>query len=406
MRLKPVYEGDEPAGVQSATLPNGTVHVSHDRQQMIGVRLGTVERKTLSRALRTVGRVESDETRIYRVTAATTGWIEEAMPNSVGSLVRKDQVLATYYAREFLGAQQAYFYALDARDRFLKQKAGEAQMASTNVQIQSSMDNLLALGMTRPQIAHLEKTRDRAYRVEIRAPAAGFILERNVSPGQRFESGQEFYRIADLTRVWVLADVFEHEGPEIMPGRRAHIRYLRELRGAIVSDVLPIFDAQARTLKVRLELDNPGFRLRPGMFVDVEIPLEPRNGITVPADAVTHTGLHKIVFVDLGNGGFEPRQVETGWRSGDSVEITSGLMEGERIAVSGTFLLDSETRMRAGITKSSATSDAVDPVCGMNVDPDDALQADRVAEIGGRKFYFCAHACLHAFTQNPTKYVK
>jgi membrane fusion protein, copper/silver efflux system len=407
MRLEPIFDGENApaqAAERSRAVPGaGLVAVDTQRQQAIGVRVGSAERRPITQAIRTSGRVAADETRIYRITAATSGWVEQALPNSVGSLVRKDELLGTFYAREFLSAQQAYFYALEARDRFVAQGAGAAQMASTNVQIEQSVDTLRALGMTATQIEALGKKRERTYTVEIRAPAAGFILVRNISPGQRFDSGDDLYSIADLGNVWVQADVFEHEARWLRAGDAVAVIHQGESFQARVSDVLPVFDPEARTMKVRLNLRNPAYRFRPGMFVDVEFRVSIPSALTVPADAVVDSGRRKTVFVDRGNGYFEPRQVETGWRLGDQVEILNGLMPGDRIVIGGTFLIDSESRMKAAADVATGEA-ARDPVCGMSVDEKKATAAGRTIHYQGKTYYFCADDCKKTFDANPSAY--
>jgi Cu(I)/Ag(I) efflux system membrane fusion protein len=175
------------------------------------------------------------------------------------------------------------------------------------------------------------------------------VLKRSVSPGLRFDRGFEFYRIADLDRVWILADVSRDQLRFIRRGAAARITTSEgsHALSATVSPSEPIFDEAALTLKVRLEAANPRRALKPGMFVDIEFPLDLPSGLVVPADAIVDSGLRKTVFVDRGNGSFEPRLVETGRRSGDDVEVTKGLAPGERIVISGTFFVDSESRMKA-----------------------------------------------------------
>jgi RND family efflux transporter MFP subunit len=428
MRLEPVYADGAASPGREAAKPGtaGLIQVMPERQQAIGVQLGRVERKPIAATIRTVGRIAADETRIYRLTAATNGWIEKAMPNSVGSLVRKDEILATFYAREFLGAQQAYFYALDARDRFIAQKAADAQMASTNVQIQQSVDSLRSLGMTASQIEELGRTRERTYTIQLRAPASGFILAREISPGQRFEPGDQLYVIGDLSRIWILADVYEREARWLRPGNTVRALYQGETFPATVSNVLPSFDSETRTMKVRLELPNADYRLRPGMFVDVEFSATLPSALAVPTDAVIDSGRHKTVFVERGDGYFEPRQVETGWRIGGQVEVTKGLMEGDRIVIAGTFLIDSESRMRTAASANgpepgpAATSraaaaqhathagaqEATDPVCGMKVDVKDATDAGLKADYKGVTYYFCSAICKERFAKAPEKYLR
>ena len=247
-------------------------------------------------------------------------------------------------------------------------------------------------------------------KIEIRAPESGFILIRNLTLGERFQRGAELYRIADLSRVWILADIFENESRHFQPGISVKVTHptLKKTFHARVSNVLPQFDPATRTLKIRIEANNPDYALRPDMFVDVEFPIQLPPAIAVPVDAVLDSGLRKTVFVDRGNGFFEPRQVETGWRYGDRVEIVKGLMPGERIVVSGTFLLDSESRMKmaaAGMATRVEDRPAKDPVCGMNVDENKAKAAGRISEYGGKAYYFCADQCKQQFDRDHKRYV-
>lgn len=343
--------GASKAGAPAAAPPPATIEVSAQQQQLIGVRLGTVEQGSKRFTRRLVGRVAPDETRLYRVNMAVDAWVQEILPVTVGSLVRKDQPLLSYYSPEFGGAIQAYFYALSAMDRY--QASGTetaAQMALTTATIQQAIDGLKNLGMGDLQIEELKRTRQPTKRVVVRSPASGFVMARNVYAGQRLERGAEIYRIADLGRVWILADTFEGEAESLRPGATARVVVPHGEKSfeARVAQVPPQFDPVSRSLKVRLEVLNPGYLLRPDMFVDVELPVELPSAVTVPADSVLDSGLRKTVFVDRGNGSFERRAVETGWRFGDRVEVRSGLSPGETIVVAGTFLLDSESRMRLG----------------------------------------------------------
>jgi Cu(I)/Ag(I) efflux system membrane fusion protein len=184
--------------------------------------------------------------------------------------------------------------------------------------------------------------------IQVESPADGIVLKRSVSPGLRFDRGFEFYRIADLNRVWILADVYRDELPFIRPGASARITTAEASHAlsATVSQSEPIFDEATLTLNVRLEAANPKVALKPGMFVDIEFPVNLPPTLVVPADAIVDTGLRKTVFVDRGNGYFEPRLVETGWRIGENVQVTKGLVSGDRIVISGTFLVDSESHMK------------------------------------------------------------
>ncbi len=409
MQLEPVYAdgGPGPAGSGgSGPVPSGTVTITSEKQQMIGVRVAPVEKASGTHALRILGRVAADETRIYRINAAVDGWIRHAYPNSVGSLVRKDEILAAYFAPEFLGAMQAYIYALGAMDRYQSTgKETPAQIASTNLNIKQYRDALANMGMGDRQIDEMANTRKITESVMITAPETGFVLVRNVSPGQRFERGAELYRIADLSRVWILADLFENEARYLRPGMWVTASLPRQGRAfrARVSDVPPQFEPSTRTLKVRLLADNRDLALRPDMFVDIELPVRYSPTIAVPADAVLDSGLRKTVFVERGNGIFEPRKVETGWRLGERVEIVKGLMPGERIVVSGNFLVDSESRLKAAAAGIYGEAQK-DPVCGMEVDEAKGRAAGRTSESGMKTYFFCSDGCKQAFDREPGRY--
>jgi len=411
MKMEPVYADELSAGQASGNvtpMPPGAVRISPEKQQIIGVRLDQVEKTTFNYMIRTTGRVVADETRIYRINAAVDGWITEVLPNTVGSIAKKDETLASFYSPEFLGAQQAYLYALGAMDRFQASgKETPSQIDLTKANIQQYKDSLKNQGMSDLQIEEIAKTRQYTQKIHIVSPADGFILVRNVSPGERFEKGKELYRIADMSRVWILADLFRKEAQHVRPGAkvRVTIPYEEKVFQATVSKVLPQFDAATRTLKVRLEVENPDFALRPDMFVDVEFPVTLPPTLSVPVDAVLDSGLRKTVFVDRGNGFFEPRQVETGWRLGERVEIIKGLMPGERIVISGTFLLDSESRMKLAAAGVFGTL-SKDPVCGMDVDESKAKAAGRISEHRGKNYYFCADVCKQQFDKDPGPYLE
>lgn len=350
MKLEPVYEEEraEPAEPPEPAIP-GSVVVSAEKQHLIGIRLANVEKTFEKSALHLVGRVTADETRMYRITAAADGWMQDARPISTGSVVSKGEHLAEFYSPEFLGAEQAYFFALRSLDRFQESgKESAEQITLTKTNIQQYADTLRNMGMSEAQIEDLKRSRQITQRIWIVAPATGIVLTRNLWPGQRFERGTEFFRIADLRHVWVLADVYDDDWNFIRPGVRATVNQRAEHKAftARVSTVLPQFDSATRTLKLRLEAENPSYLLRPDMFVDVEMPVQRTSAITVPFDAVIDLGSRNIVFVASADGVFEPRQVRTGERFEDRVEITAGLNAGEEIAVSGNFLLDSESRMR------------------------------------------------------------
>ncbi len=350
MRLQPVY-ADSIASADRAETPSGdvrkAVRITSDKQQLIGITVTTVEMTAGPETVRTVGRVAIDETRLYRISTATEGWIQDTPRNSVGSFVRRDQVLMTYYTRELRSAAQAYLYVLD-RLRSPETARGTTDTGLDQRGLDLALEGLRNLGVSDHQIQEIEKGHVIPQYVALRSPVTGFIIARNVSPLQRFSRGEELYKIADLSRVWILADLFETESHLVSRATAASVvlKHSGQVIHAKVSQTLPQFDGLSRTLKVRLEADNPGVMLKPDMFVDVEFPVKLPPGLTIPVDAVLDSGRAKTVFVALGDGYFEPRPVETGWHFGGRVQVVKGLKAGEKIVVSGNFLIDSEVRMR------------------------------------------------------------
>ncbi len=394
----------------TSSRPPGTVRITPERQQVIGVRTGVVGKAAVNHFIRTVGRVAPDEKRVYRLVAGTDGWIRETYNNDTGTLVKKDERLASFYSPLFRAAQLAYISLLSSSpdDRFHaggRQALAPSQLASVN--LQTYIDALESLGMSRQQINELASSRQVTDKVFILAPATGFIIARNVSPGQRFDKGTEWYRIADLSHIWVLADLFRNEAEYVRPGMKVGviIPETNKTLTAVVSTVLPQFDAASRTLKVRAELDNPGYTLKPDMFVDVEIPITLAPAITAPTDAVLDSGLRKMVFVDRGNGFFEPREIETGWRFGNRVEITKGLKPGERIVISGNFLIDSESKLEMAAAGMQGTL-SKDPVCGVDVSMTKAAKAGLKINYASKAYYFDSLQCKQQFEKDPKRYAE
>jgi Cu(I)/Ag(I) efflux system membrane fusion protein len=416
MRLEPVYESGATgpvAGAGAAEMPAGTMQVSPERQQTIGVRLGVAERISGKRTLRTTGRVAPNENAVYPLVSGSEGWVREVRGATTGSLVKKNEVLVSFYSPDFLTAQQSYYSGLDTLGRLSNEQLLGYNQARVTDSVERFANTLRNLGVSDEQITQMGTKRELRQYIQLVSPIDGFVLQRNVSVGLRFERGFEFYRIADLRRVWILADVYEHQLPFIRVGAPARVTTGEERQAfaATVSSAEPIFDEATLTLKVRLETSNPRSLLKPGMFVDVEFPVELPTTLVVPADAIVDSGLRKTVFVDRGNGYFEPRQVETGWRIGDQTEVVRGLMAGERIVISGTFLIDSESRMRAAARgnfgAAAATKPVVegkDPVCGMQVSVEEAVAAGRTSEHRGRTYYFCSDGCRETFEKAPQKF--
>lgn len=462
MRLEPVSDADAASAERAETEAGaaGAIRVSAAKQQTIGVRVGRAERRAVTRSISTVGKVAVDENRVHRVVALYEGRLTNVMPFVVGSRVAAGQVLAVCYSPAMLSAQQTYLYSIGGLSgRFSPDQAArmrattQAQVLATR--IQTPEDTLRAAGLADEDIAAIRKSGKLMRTLSFRAPASGVVISRSAYSGMPIDKGAELYRIADLSRLWIQVDIFEDEARYLRPGSevRVSIPGRSETFRARVSDSVPQFDPASRTQKFRLDVDNPGLRLRPEMLVDVSIPVALPGAVTVPADAVVDAGRTKTVFVETGPGSFVPRAVQIGWRAEDRVAITAGLRAGERVVVSGAFLIDSESRLksvgapalppppamshdadeakprsgetapRAGMAtprsgktaphedmampgggemKPAAAGTAKDPVCGMDVDP--KMAAGRVMH-AGTQYLFCSDGCLKKFKANPASYL-
>jgi RND family efflux transporter MFP subunit len=355
MALEPVYADSAATPGASVPVPPGAVAIDPASQRLVGIRVATAEKTSGTHSVRFLGRVVPEDTRTYRINAGMDGFVRETFDDSVGEFVKKDQKLATSYVAETLSVASG-FLAASAGMPGAVGKDGNRTVPYPGVlskqgvsSIQGYTDRLRNLGLSEVQIREMAENHQLPETVDIVSPADGFILARNISAGQHFERAAEFYRIADLSQVWIVADVFGADAQDIRPGAVARVT-LRDQRGSFtarVSNALPQVDPETRVLKLRLEASNPGFALRPDMFVDVELPLSGSPGLIVPQDAVIDSGQEQRVFVERSAGVFEPRRVQIGWRSGDRVEIVHGLTEGDRVVVEGTFLVDSESRLKS-----------------------------------------------------------
>src|SRR6266481_7308791 len=266
MELEPLYEGEDPAA--KLQLQAGAVSIGPEQQRMIGLRVEAVKKSSGPRLLRTIGRVEADGNRVHRLMAGTEGWVQSVQNNPSGTAVKKNEVLAALYSREFRNAEQAYLGSLASLDRVKGSHDLDESNRTSDASLRINEEQLRALGMGEPQIKELAKTRQLTRDITLTSPVDGIVLSRDVSPGQRFEKGTEFYRIADLSKVWITADLIEGDTQFFAPGARvkATIRERGKTVLATVSDTPPLFDPASRTLKLRLEAENPGFVLRPDMF--------------------------------------------------------------------------------------------------------------------------------------------
>ena len=342
-QLEPVYADDISA------MPVGTVQITPEKQQLIGVKYGQVEMSGGSRTIRAVGKVAFDETRIQHVHTKTEGWIDQVFVDYTGQLVTKGQPLMTVYSPEMLASQRELLLAIKAKDSMRNNPLPAAYDQSESL-LRAARQRLELWDLSQAQIDQVIKTGEPIKNITLYSPATGYVTDRKAFPQLKVMPDTDLYTIVDLSRVWIVADQFEYEAPNIRTGETARVSF-QSLPGrtfsARVNYIQPQVDPMTRTLKVRLDMDNPGLMLKPDMYADVEFRMFLSAQLTVPADAVLDAGERKTVFVDRGNGFFEPRQIVTGERNGERIQVLSGLSSGERVVTSGNFLIDSESQLKA-----------------------------------------------------------
>ena len=331
--------------------PRAEINLDLRRRQLAGVRTVPVERATATRTLRTVGIVTYDETRLVDVNLQIEGWIRELHADFTGKFVEQGDPLFTLYSPELLSTEQEYVLALDTRDALQGSQVPDALEHADRL-VASARRRLELWDLPADHLEMLDATGDAQTTVTFRSPSTGYVIEKTVVQGAHVAPGQTLYRIADLSRVWVDADVYERETSLVAVGRAATVMldaYPGERFPGRVVYVYPYVDVTTRAMKVRLELPNPAGRLRPGMFANVELEAPLGMSTLVPADAVVDSGRRQLVFVAEGDGYFLPRDVRVGQRLGERVQILEGLEEGEMVATGATFFLDSESQLRASV---------------------------------------------------------
>jgi len=329
----------------------GTVQISPERQQLIGVRFGTVERRTLQKVTRTAGRIDYDEKRIGTVAPKISGWIEDLYVDFTGQFVRQGEPLLTIYSPELVSTQEEYLLALKARLDWSKSPFAEVS-ESGKLLAESARRRLKLWDISDAQIETLEKTREPMKTLTLYSPFTGYVLKKMITRGQFVEAGMALYTIADLSVVWLIADIYEYELPSIRLGQKAAIEmaiYPGEKFTGKVIYIYPYLDPQTRTAKVRFELANPHDKLKPEMFANVEISVPLGDRLAIPEGAVIDTGVRKVVIVDRGSGYFEPREVKLGAKAGEIFEVIDGLKAGERVVTSANFLIDSESKLKEAV---------------------------------------------------------
>lgn len=334
--------------MQGHDMTSAGVNVSPERQQLVGIRLATAEIRPMIKKIRTVGIVTYDETRVAQVFSKVEGWIEKLLVNYTGTLVRQGQPLFTLYSPDLVATQEEYLLALNAKKTLGSSSIKEIS-AGSDALLESAHRRLSLWDISEEQINNLEKTGKPQRTLTFFAPISGFVIKKDAVQGMRVMPDKELYTITDLSTVWVNADIYEYELAHIRVGQKAKMNVAsypaRDFVGK-VSWISPVLEEKTRTAKVRLEFSNRDFILKPEMYANAEIEISAGRKLAVPDEAVLDSGLRKVVFLDKGEGRFEPAEVKIGNKFDGYYEVLAGLSPGERILASAGFLLDSESRLK------------------------------------------------------------
>jgi len=346
---------------QPKETPRADVTLDTRRQQMIGVRTVAVRRMTMTPDIRATGTVVYDETRQAEINTRVDGWIRELYADYTGRPIRRGEPLFTLYSPDIIATQNEYLLAL--RGSHVGHETDNTTRDYSNRLVAAARERLLRFDLTPEDINRLQETGQVTDTVTFRSPVNGVIVEKAAVRGMRVMAGQMLYRVTDLSTVWVEAEIYENEMASIRTGLSASVTFEaypgRSFAGR-VSYIYPTVSEQTRTARIRIALSNPGGILKPNMLATVSLRLPRSDALVLPADALVDTGTDHIVFVAEGEGRFAPRHVRVGRRFGADVEVISGLEDGDQVAASATFFLDSESQLRGALQgyETSATASA------------------------------------------------
>jgi Cu(I)/Ag(I) efflux system membrane fusion protein len=341
----PVYEGAAEPG------SGRQIEISVEKVQKLGVKTAAASLRALDKTVRAAGRVEANERQIYNITPKFEGWIEKLYVNTTGEPVSKGQALFDLYSPELVSAQREY--AIAAQGLKSLKDADDDTKRSMQQLAESSLERLKNWDISARQVQGLAESGTIKRDLTFHSPVNGIVLEKKALQGMRFMPGELLYQIADLSSVWVVADVFEQDIALVKTGARARVRinaYPDRQFDAVITYVYPTLNQATRTVPVRIELANPEGLLKPAMFAQVEMPvLGEGDVLAVPISAVIDSGTRMIVLVQRAEGRFEPREVTLGARSDSYVEVVDGVTDGEQVVVAANFLIDAESNLKAAI---------------------------------------------------------
>ncbi|EWS62226.1 Cation efflux system protein CusB precursor [Methylibium sp. T29-B] len=347
----PVYEGEDEATPNAGPGAAGQVRISTEKIQKLGVRTEPAGMRLLGKTIRAAGRIEPDERRTFAVTAKFEGYVERLHVSATGQPVAKGQPLFEVYSPELVSAQREYAIAMQGLEA-MKEAGTEAQVGMRQL-ADSSLARLRNWDLSAPQVAALMKSGQPQRTISFPSPVSGIVSEKKALQGMRFMPGELLYQVTDLSAVWVIADVAEQDIALVKTGAKARVTttaYPTEGFEGRVTYVYPTLKAETRSIPVRVELANPGQRLKPAMFAQVELGVGGKSAVlAVPDSAVIDSGTRRIVLVQVGEGRFEPREVELGARAENYVEVLKGVRDGEPVVVAANFLIDAESNLKAAV---------------------------------------------------------
>lgn len=352
MFLELIAEAGTGAGVPGLV----PITLESQRVQLIGVRTGTAQMRTITQSTSYPGTITADETKIANITSRVEGWVQKLLVNKTGQEVKQGETLFTLYSQDLYQAQQDYLTAIKST----KQGANDDLLVETRNQlVTAAKQRLNLLGLSANEIAQLEKNGKPSTEVPIQSPITGIVLEKNILPGQAIMPDQTLFTVADLRQIWVIVDIYESDLAHVQVGQDASITLSAfpgdQFHGS-VAFIYPTVSEQTRTAQLRLQFQNPMLKLKPGMFANVQLGSTGESVLTVAREALMEDGDKDYVFVVHGRTHFEPRLVTVGAKSDEWVEIVSGLSEGETVATSANFLIDSESRLKAAIAGMGGTT--------------------------------------------------
>lgn len=458
MDLVPVYEGE--SDTKGIKIDPVTV-------QNIGVKTEIVQRRKLNKVIRAVGKVDFDETRVYSINSKIMGWVEKLHVDYTGKLVRKGEPLLELYSPELVSTQEEYLQAIRYQKQLEASSIAEARTGSESL-VQSAKRRLLYWDISEAEIKALEERGAPEKTMTFYSPVDGYVMDKMVLKGQNVMAGMELYKIADLSTVWILADIYQYELPWVKVGQQAEVE-LSYMPGNIfkgtITYMYPMLSMETKTAKVRIEVRNtPNVDFKPEMYATVKIASPVAvDAVAIPDQAIIRSGERNVAVLALGGGYFDPRDIKLGVMADGYVQVLEGIKEGEKIVTSSQFLIDSESNLKAAVglmlghaghdmsttkpkqvtpsdehkgheaktpasregkqevpaakedhsahgakgaaeqdVKQPAVQTVVDPVCGMEIEPDESL----AYVYKETKYYFCSEDDMEEFKSNPEKYLK